>query len=126
MLILKLIPPFPLFVHFRQHRGAVTGVVYSPNGDTLYSACSQGILSAYTAAEDSYRVTRVLPNTVARGTHFMPDSLAMSPCGRKLAFVGPSDFTVTVVDSWYLSEVRDEDVFLFLFAVHFFYYYFFS
>lgn len=89
----------------------MTGVVYSPNGDTLYSACSQGILSAYTAAEDSYRVTRVLPNTVARGTHFMPDSLAMSPCGRKLAFVGPSDFTVTVVDSWYLSEVRDEDVF---------------
>lgn len=101
----------------------MTGVVYSPNGDTLYSACSQGTLSAYTAAEDSYRVTRVLPNTVARGTRFMPDSLAMSPCGRKLAFVGPSDFTVTVVDSWYLSEVRDEDVFLFVCLLFLFFFF---
>ena len=98
----------PPFIHFRQHRGAVTGVVYSPNGDFLYSACSQGTLSAYAASEDSYRVIRVLPNMLARGTHFMPDALAVSPCGRKLAFVGPSDFTVTVVDGWYLSEVSYE------------------
>lgn len=81
-------------------------MTYSPNGDYLYSACSQGTLAAYNSADSSYDIIRVLANTVARGTRFSPDALTVSKCGRRLAFIGPSDFTITVVDAKFLSEVN--------------------
>ncbi|KAK7508050.1 hypothetical protein BaRGS_00001015, partial [Batillaria attramentaria] len=92
------------------HKGVVTGVLYSPNGEYLYSACSQGSLAAYSAESKGYPLLRILNNMVARGKRFGPDALAISSCGRKLAFVGPSDFTVTVVDSRHLSELIRVDV----------------
>ncbi|KAL8597433.1 hypothetical protein ACOMHN_050931 [Nucella lapillus] len=99
-----------LLAEHKHHRGAVTGVMYSPDGEYLFSACSLGSLTAYTASDESYKVIRTLHNTVARGTCFSPDSLAISPCGRKLAFVGPSDFTITVLDAKFLSELMRVDI----------------
>nr|KAG5713870.1 hypothetical protein BaRGS_024497 [Batillaria attramentaria] len=97
-------------MNMRIHKGVVTGVLYSPNGEYLYSACSQGSLAAYSAESKGYPLLRILNNMVARGKRFGPDALAISSCGRKLAFVGPSDFTVTVVDSRHLSELIRVDV----------------
>ncbi|XP_025111591.1 WD repeat-containing protein 90-like isoform X3 [Pomacea canaliculata] len=99
-----------LIAEHKPHRGALTGVVFSPNGEYLYSACSQGMLAAYCAADSKFSIIRVLANTVARGMHFAPDALAVSSCGRKLAFVGPSDFIVTVMDAKYLSELLRVDI----------------
>ena len=48
---------------------------------------------------------RVLANTVARDEKFGPDGLSVSPDGRFIAFVGPSEFTVSVVEAKTLDEV---------------------
>ena len=42
---------------------------------------------------------------VAKGDRYGPDALAMSGEGKHVAFVGPSEFTVTVVDARSLDEV---------------------
>lgn len=49
---------------------------------------------------------RLLGNMVARGEDkFGPDALSGSEDGRHVAFVGPSEFAVTVVDGKNLNEV---------------------
>lgn len=90
---------------FRQHRGKVTGLCFSLSGDQLYSSCSLGSLALYDASSDSYTLVRLLSNTVVRGEKRGPDMLRVSPDGRHLAFIGPSEFTVTVVDCRSLDEV---------------------
>ena len=47
----------------------------------------------------------MLTNTVARGDHRAPQALAVSPDGQHVAFVGPTEFTVTVVSGTSLDEV---------------------
>ena len=46
-----------------------------------------------------------LGNAVARGTERTPDALAVSSDSRCLAFVGPSEYIVTIADSRSLDEV---------------------
>ena len=94
-----------LWLYFRQHRGKVTGIAFSLNGDYLYSAGSLGSIALYDASDHSYHLLRLLGNTVGRGEHHGPASLTVSPDGRFVAFVGPSEFTVSVVDGRSLDEV---------------------
>ena len=42
---------------------------------------------------------------VAKGDRYGPRALAMSEDGKQVAFVGPSEFTVMVVDARSLDEV---------------------
>ena len=42
---------------------------------------------------------------VAKGDRYGPDSLSISGEGKHVAFVGPLEFTVTVVDARSLDEV---------------------
>ena len=44
-------------------------------------------------------------NMVVRGTERAPDALAISSDSRSLAFVGPSEYTVTIADARSLDEV---------------------
>lgn len=48
----------------------------------------------------------MITGLVARGNQFGPQALALSPCGRRVAFVGPTEFTVTVADARCLDEVH--------------------
>ena len=91
--------------NFRQHRGKIIGLAFSPTGNYLYSACSMGSLSLYDASSDRYELLRLLGNTVVRGEKRGPEALAVSPDGRRMAFIGPSEYTVCVVDAKSLSEV---------------------
>ena len=96
---------------YRQHRGKVTGVCYSPSGDHMYTSGAEGNLVMYMCnAENRYKLLRVLANTVVRNDTYGPDALAMSPDGRFLAFVGPSQFTVSVVCASTLDEALRIDV----------------
>ena len=95
----------PFFFVCRQHRGKITGLSYSQTGDFLYSADASGTLALYDATHAQYRIVRVLANTVARDEKFGPDGLSVSPDGRFVAFVGPTEFTVSVVDAKTLDEV---------------------
>ncbi len=59
----------------------------------------------YDSQQQACPVLRVLGNTVAKGSHFAPRALALSDDGRRLAFIGPLEFTVTVLDAESLDEV---------------------
>ncbi|XP_066539496.1 WD repeat-containing protein 90 [Hoplias malabaricus] len=99
-----------LLAQHRQHRGAVVGLVFSPDGDHLYSAGSLGYLALYKASQPEYHVLRVLGNVVAQGTDRGPDALAVSSDSCCLAFVGPTEYTVTIMDANSLDELMRVDV----------------
>ncbi|XP_048465623.1 WD repeat-containing protein 90 [Rhincodon typus] len=99
-----------LLAEQRQHRGKVIGLVFSPNGEYMYSAGSLGSLALYNATEEGHHVIRILGNVVARGSYHGPDALTVSSDSRYLAFVGPSEYIVTVMDAHSLDEIMLIDV----------------
>ncbi|XP_071815143.1 WD repeat-containing protein 90-like isoform X2 [Apostichopus japonicus] len=100
-----------LIAELKQHKGSITGLLFSPNGARLCSSSSSGTLALYDASDDRYPVMRLLGNMVARGEDkFGPDALSGSEDGRHVAFVGPSEFAVTVVDGKNLNEILRIDI----------------
>ncbi|KAK2820247.1 hypothetical protein Q5P01_023206 [Channa striata] len=99
-----------LLAEHMQHRGEVVGLTFSPNGEFMYSADSQGSLALYNSAEEDHNVIRVVCNVTARGTERAPDALAVSSDSRCLAFVGPTEYIVTIADARSLDEVLHVDV----------------
>uniref|UniRef100_A0A8B9LBR8 WD repeat domain 90 n=1 Tax=Astyanax mexicanus TaxID=7994 RepID=A0A8B9LBR8_ASTMX len=104
------IPESSLLAQHRQHRGAVVGLVFSPDGEHLYSAGSLGYLALYNAFQPEYPILRVLGNVVAQGADRGPDALVVSSDSRCLAFVGPTEYTVTIMDAHTLDELLRVDV----------------
>ncbi len=45
---------------YRQHRGEVVGLAFSPDGEFMYSADSQGSLALYNASVEDHNVIRVV------------------------------------------------------------------
>ena len=91
----------------RQHQGVVTGMVFSPDGRRLFSTSSSGSLAVYDSEQQACPVVRLLANVVAKGEEFGPKALNLSEDGKHLLFVGPHPFTITVVDTTMLNEVRN-------------------
>jgi len=89
----------------RQHRGKVTGVVFNPVSAHLYSCSSVGSLALHDAHDDKYQLMRLLGNTVARGDNRGGQGLTVSEDGQHLAFVGPTDLTISIVHAKSLDEV---------------------
>ncbi|KAM4623838.1 WD repeat-containing protein 90 [Polymixia lowei] len=99
-----------LLAEHKQHRGEVVGLAFSPDGEFMYSAGSLGSLVLYNSSEDDHHVVRVLGNVVARGTERAPDALTVSSDSRCLAFIGPSEYIVTITDACSLDELLHVDV----------------
>uniref|UniRef100_A0A674I2E1 WD repeat domain 90 n=1 Tax=Terrapene triunguis TaxID=2587831 RepID=A0A674I2E1_9SAUR len=99
-----------LLMEHKQHRGAVTGLTFSPDGNLMFSSCSHGTLALYNCAAQKSHVLRVLGNVVSQDAEQSPNALAFSGDGRLLAFVGPSKYTVTVMDAHSLDELLRIDV----------------
>ena len=55
----------------------------------------------------------MLANTVAKGEGFGPKALSVSEGGGKLAFIGPLDSTITVLDAHTLDEVSSQCLLMF-------------
>jgi len=85
----------------------VTGIAFNPVSPHLYSCGSVGSLALHDTSDDKYQLMRLLTNAVARGDTRCPSTLTVSSDGRRLAFVGPTDFTISVVDAKSLDEVFD-------------------
>ncbi|KAM7370934.1 hypothetical protein PAMP_010443 [Pampus punctatissimus] len=99
-----------LLAEHKQHRGEVIGLAFSPDGDFMYSAGSHGSLALYNSFEEEHSVIRVVCNVVAQGTERAPDALTVSSDSRCLAFVGPSEYIVTIADARSLDELLHVDV----------------
>lgn len=127
------------FSAYRVHTGDVVGLTYSPDGEFMYSADSEGSLAFHNASEESHSLIRVMRkctctnmqnkiviltcftcqfhicwfccasdgsgNVVARGSERAPDALALSSDSTRLAFVGPTEYVVTIADTRTLDEV---------------------
>ncbi|XP_021530736.2 WD repeat-containing protein 90 isoform X1 [Aotus nancymaae] len=93
-----------VLVEHKCHRGDVTGLIATPDGRLLFSACRQGSLAQYNCADPQCRILRVAADVVCRDAPARPSSLAVSGDGCLLAFVGPSRHTVTVMGSASLDE----------------------
>ncbi|XP_012515021.1 PREDICTED: WD repeat-containing protein 90 [Propithecus coquereli] len=91
-------------------RGAITGLAVTPDGNLLFSSCSQGSLAQYSCAGPQCRVRRVAADVVCPDAHPSLSTLAVSGDSRLLAFVGPSKCTVTVMDPASLDELLRVDV----------------
>ena len=66
----------------------------------------KGSLALYDASNDGFQLIRMLLNTVVKGDRFGPHVLSVSEDSLQLAFVGPSEYTVTVANARSLDEVR--------------------
>ncbi|XP_029804907.1 WD repeat-containing protein 90 [Suricata suricatta] len=94
----------------RCHRGAVTGLAVSPDGSFLFSSCSWGTLAQYCCSTAQCRVLRVTVDVVCREACPTPSALVVSRDSRLLAFVGPSKYEVTVMNTVSLEELLRVDV----------------
>ncbi|KAM4024166.1 LOW QUALITY PROTEIN: WD repeat-containing protein 90 [Anomaloglossus baeobatrachus] len=94
----------------RQHRGAITGLLFSPDGGLMYSCCALGSLALYSTGPREQHVVRALGNVVCKTPEQGPQALSLSRDGRLLAFVGPTEYTVTVMDGRSLDELLRVDV----------------
>lgn len=47
-------------MYYRQHRSEVVGLAFSPDGEFMYSADSQGSLALYNASEEDHNMIRVV------------------------------------------------------------------
>uniref|UniRef100_A0AAV2LFK1 WD repeat domain 90 n=2 Tax=Knipowitschia caucasica TaxID=637954 RepID=A0AAV2LFK1_KNICA len=103
------IPKAKLLAEHKHYKGAVVGLVFSPNGRFLYSAGSEGSLVQYAANKD-HSAVRVMCDMVARGTDHSPDAVTVSQDSYCVAFVGPSEYIVTIADAQTLDELLRVDV----------------
>lgn len=62
---------FPHFLpSFRQHRTAITGLAFSPDGNLMFSSCLQGTLALYSFVARKTQVLRVLGKSLGLGLPF--------------------------------------------------------
>uniref|UniRef100_U3JPK0 WD repeat domain 90 n=1 Tax=Ficedula albicollis TaxID=59894 RepID=U3JPK0_FICAL len=99
-----------LLLEHKQHRTAITGLTFSPDGNFMFSSCLQGTLALYSLVAKKTQVLRVLGNVVARDGGSGVDTLVVSGDSRLLAFVGPSKYVVTVMEACSLDELLRVDI----------------
>uniref|UniRef100_A0A8C3V376 WD repeat-containing protein 90 n=1 Tax=Catharus ustulatus TaxID=91951 RepID=A0A8C3V376_CATUS len=99
-----------LLLEHKQHRTAITGLTFSPDGNFMFSSCLQGTLALYSLVARKTQVLRVLGNVVARDAGSGVDTLVVSGDSRLLAFVGPSKYIVTVMEACSLDELLRVDI----------------
>ncbi|KAL0617187.1 WD repeat-containing protein 90 [Plecturocebus cupreus] len=94
-----------VLVEHKCHRGAVTGLIATPDGRLLFSSFHQGSLAQYSCADPQCRILRVAADVVCPDAPARPSALAVSGDSCLLAFVGPTRHMVTVMDSASLDEL---------------------
>ncbi|KAM6114117.1 WD repeat-containing protein 90 [Pterocles gutturalis] len=94
----------------KQHRTVITGLTFSPDGNFMFSSCLQGTLALYSCVAQKSNVLRVLGNVVARDARSGPEALVVSGDSQLLAFVGPSQYVVTVMEACSLDELLRVDI----------------
>lgn len=95
------------------HSSMITSVIFAPSGEYLYSGEVKGTIALYDTSDivkTGSAVIRALPRAMARGDCYAPHSIAVAPDSRRVAFVGPTEYTVTVAAAATLDELLRIDV----------------
>jgi WD40 repeat protein len=99
-----------LLAEHRHHSDYVTGLAFTSDGSYLLSSAVDSLLVLYDSSQQSCPIIRALANTVARLKELSPRAIALNRRGTRAAFVGPSEFAVTVVEAHTLNEVLRLDI----------------
>ena len=60
-----------LLLYYSCHKGSVTGLAYTGDGNRLFSCASDGSLCLYDSSDDLYTVVRLLGAAVVKGTQYL-------------------------------------------------------
>lgn len=90
-------------VNVRSHRGIITGLEFTSTGSRLYSSSCDSTLAIYNVG--SFKLLKLLGNTVVMSTVAAPGTIALDHHDNKLAVVGPLAHTITIMDPDNLNEV---------------------
>ena len=88
----------------------VTSTTFLPNGEYLYVSDALGTLVVYPANKTSLLQMKSIKHIVAKGGHRGPAAIQASRDSRLLAFVGPTEHCVTVLESSTLTCLVKLDV----------------
>ncbi|CAF3380141.1 unnamed protein product [Rotaria socialis] len=90
------------------HTKGITGLLYAHNGGRLISSDEEGTLCLLDA-NDSYKLQRTVAkalSTSQKGTMI----LSISPDGKHTAYVGPTEYVVTIVETNSLNQTLRIDI----------------
>ena len=99
MLCVEVMPP-----NIRHHRGIISGLQFTSTGSRLYSSSCDSTLAMYNIG--SFKLLKLLGNTVVMGTVSAPGTIALDHDDNKLAIVGPLAHIITIMDPENLNEVN--------------------
>ena len=85
------------------HRGIISGLQFTSTGSRFYSSSCDSTLAMYNIS--SFKLLKLLGNTVVMGTVSAPGTITLDHNNNKLAVVGPLAHTITIMDPDNLNEV---------------------
>lgn len=89
---------------------SVTATTFLPNGEYLYVSDALGTLVVYPANKTSLLLMKSIKHIVAKGSHRGPAAIQASRDSRLIAFVGPTEHCVSVMESDTLTCLVKLDV----------------
>eukprot|EP00794_Sanderia_malayensis_P008708 gene8708-9637_t len=99
-----------LLVEHKYHKGKLTGLSFTPDGNHMHSSDAKGSLALYDATDNSFELVRLLPNSLAKADIYSSKVIAVDGEGKRLACIGPSEFLITVYDARSLDELLRIDI----------------
>lgn len=95
---------------FRHHDSSITGLIYSFNGTYLISSDEQGNL-CLSDGDNKYKLLKsiskaLITTTTEKGT--IP--ISISPDGKYIVYVGPTEFIVTIIETNTLNQTLRIDI----------------
>eukprot|EP00116_Pleurobrachia_bachei_P005237 sb/3465499/ len=89
---------------------AVTSTIFTPNGRRLFACDALGTLTVYPGDKDALLLAHSMKHMVAKGGHRAPQTIAVCADSRLVAFPGPTEHCVTVLDTDTLNCLLKLDV----------------
>ncbi|CAF0801503.1 unnamed protein product [Didymodactylos carnosus] len=98
----------------KHHTSSITGLLYSHNGFKLLSSDSDGNL-CLSDVNDGYKLQRTIAKALPvinskLSPNLRGNLLAISPDGKHTAYIGPTEFVVTVVETNNLNQTLRIDI----------------
>ena len=91
-----------IYFDFRHHNVGITGLLYSHNGSYLLSSDKDGDLCLSDATEN-YKLQKAISKALITSEKG-PTPFSLSPDGKYTAYIGPTEFIVTIIETNTLNQ----------------------